>query len=256
MVLSSEHPVARFVGVDLGWYGKTSGVALLEWDGRRLQLSSVLSLPAAGLAQSVSSLAQGPAAVIGVDAPLVIRNTAGMREADRLAHKKYGRYHAGCYPANLNLPFAAATTGFSRALCRAGFAHATALEPQASGLFQAEVFPHAGIVQLLGLPQIVKYKKGRLAQRRAGLERLRNLMAEGFAELEPSLAAELPLVEGNGPRRKDVEDRLDAVICAYLAAHWWYWGLERNEVLGDANNGYIVVPKRRTSPAGAPLLCG
>ena len=41
---------------------------------------------------------------------------------------------------------------------------------------------------------------------------------------------------------KAVEDQLDALICAYVAAHWWYWGLERNLVLGDRETGYIVVP--------------
>src|SRR5207237_2948499 len=30
-----------------------------------------------------------------------------------------------------------------------------------------------------------------------------------------------------------------------VAAHWWYWGLERNEVLGDSQSGYIIVPKRQ-----------
>jgi pyridoxamine 5'-phosphate oxidase len=32
-----------------------------------------------------------------------------------------------------------------------------------------------------------------------------------------------------------------------VAAHWWYWGRERNDVLGDAATGYIVVPRRRTA---------
>jgi pyridoxamine 5'-phosphate oxidase len=45
---------------------------------------------------------------------------------------------------------------------------------------------------------------------------------------------------------KAVEDQLDAIHCAYVAAHWWYWGSERNEVLGNAQDGYIVVPKRQS----------
>jgi len=45
---------------------------------------------------------------------------------------------------------------------------------------------------------------------------------------------------------KAVEDQIDAVLAAYIAAHWWYWGLERNEVLGNARTGYIVVPRRQT----------
>ncbi len=41
-------------------------------------------------------------------------------------------------------------------------------------------------------------------------------------------------------------DQLDAVLCAYLAAHWWFWGRARNDVLGDSKTGYIVVPQRHT----------
>ncbi|MCY7392409.1 MAG: hypothetical protein LH647_13285, partial [Leptolyngbyaceae cyanobacterium CAN_BIN12] len=41
---------------------------------------------------------------------------------------------------------------------------------------------------------------------------------------------------------KAVEDQLDSLICAYIAAHWWHWGTERNVVLGDRAEGYIVVP--------------
>ena len=44
-----------------------------------------------------------------------------------------------------------------------------------------------------------------------------------------------------------MEHRLDSLMSAYVAAHWWYWGRERNDVLGDAASGYIVVPRRRTA---------
>jgi predicted RNase H-like nuclease len=45
-----------------------------------------------------------------------------------------------------------------------------------------------------------------------------------------------------GQRLKDHEDALDAWFCAYLALHAWYWGAERNEVVGDFETGYIVLP--------------
>jgi pyridoxamine 5'-phosphate oxidase len=41
-------------------------------------------------------------------------------------------------------------------------------------------------------------------------------------------------------------DQVDAVLCAYLAAHWWFWGPARNDVLGDPKTGYIIVPQRPT----------
>jgi predicted RNase H-like nuclease len=39
------------------------------------------------------------------------------------------------------------------------------------------------------------------------------------------------------------------LICAYVATHWWYWGIDRNWVLGDEIaaearvSGYIIVPR-------------
>ncbi|MGQ9866368.1 MAG: DUF429 domain-containing protein, partial [Pseudanabaenaceae cyanobacterium] len=49
---------------------------------------------------------------------------------------------------------------------------------------------------------------------------------------------------------KDLEDRLDSLLCAYIGAHWWYWGPTRNRVLGDRTHGYIVIP----APSGSELF--
>jgi pyridoxamine 5'-phosphate oxidase len=101
------------------------------------------------------------------------------------------------------------------------------------------------VVQLFALDKIVKYKKGTLAQRRTGLKQLRALLLERLPRLTPRLALEtLPEIPDHGPALKDLEDRLDAITAAYVAAHWWYWGPARNQVLGDASAGYIVVPER------------
>jgi predicted RNase H-like nuclease len=54
---------------------------------------------------------------------------------------------------------------------------------------------------------------------------------------------------------KAVEDQLDSLICAYVAAHWWYWGLERNWVLGDTTTGYIVVPAAGFSLSATAARC-
>jgi pyridoxamine 5'-phosphate oxidase len=50
----------------------------------------------------------------------------------------------------------------------------------------------------------------------------------------------------NSELSKIPADQLDAVLCAYLAAHWWFWGRARNDVLGDSKAGYIIVPQRHT----------
>jgi hypothetical protein len=45
---------------------------------------------------------------------------------------------------------------------------------------------------------------------------------------------------------KPVEDQIDAVLCAFIAAHWWFWATERNRLYGTSGAGYIVVPERHT----------
>ena len=185
--------------------------------------------------------------IIGIDAPIVIPNATGMRDADKLAHSFYGRYHAGAYPASQARRFWKRTTGLSSDLRKLGFEHGDTVVSRSRGRYQIEVHPHAAAVQLFALDRIIKYKKGSVAERASELGRLHGLMLDRLPRLTPPIElAGLPSIPKSGPELKDLEDRLDALTCAYVAAHWWYWGVERNDVLGDAENGYIVVPKRET----------
>ncbi len=231
-------------------------MAALDWDGTALQLAKLDCLAEPEDVLRWVKAEAGEDAVIGIDAPLVIPNRTGMRVPDRLAHTLYGKYHAGAYPANQTRVFWKRTTGFSAALVRLGFRHGDKLAPKTPGRFQIEVYPHAAIVQLFALDQIVKYKKGTLALRSAGLQRLRRLMLDRLPHLVPRLAfTELPEIPSRGKELKAVEDQLDAILAAYVAAHWWYWGRERNDVLGDARQGYMVVPHRADGAAqNEPIL--
>jgi predicted RNase H-like nuclease len=235
----------RFLGIDFGWENKPSGLAALHWNGHSLHLVALDRL--SEIKDILKWVDQYSAAdtVIGVDAPLVIPNASGMRAVDKLAHSNYGRYHAGCYPASQERTFWKRTTGLAAQLTKRGFNHGDLLKARSKGRYQIEVHPHAAVVQLFALDRIVKYKKGTLAQRRAGLERLRALLLEKLPRLTPRLELEsLPEIPEKGPALKDLEDRLDAITAAYVAAHWWYWGADRNQVLGDSSAGYIVVPER------------
>ena len=236
----------RFLGIDFGWENKPSGLAALEWNGHSLHLVALDRLLEIREILKWVDRHSTPDTVIGVDAPLVIPNRSGMRDADKLAHSRYGRYHAGCYPASQDDRCSRPMSGFSAQLAKRGFVHGDQLKARATGRHQIEVHPHAAVVQLFGLDKIVKYKKGTLAERRTGLQRLRTLLLERLPRLTPRLALEtLPEIPEKGPALKDLEDRLDAITAAYVAAHWWYWGAERNRVLGDEAAGYIVVPERQ-----------
>jgi predicted RNase H-like nuclease len=239
----------RFVGIDLGWQSQPSGVCCLSYQDGSLQLMAIDRVEAiADVLSWIGHWLDGQEAGIAVDAPTLIPNQNGMRVPDRLAHQYFGRYHAGCYPANLNRPFAQRTIEFGRSLEERGFSHAPGLEAQQSGRFQIEVFPHPAIVHLFKLERILKYKKGRIAERRAELAKLRDYILNVLPLLEPALHFPahieewIPAIPQQGAALKALEDQLDSLICAYVAAHWWYWGLERNWVLGDLATGYIVLP--------------
>lgn len=240
----------KFIGVDLGWSSGASGLCCLEWcDGvlKIRELTTILDLE--DILTWIDRLTDiNLPAMIAVDAPTIITNQTGMRLCDKLTHKYFGRYHAGCYPANLNLKFAPRTTGFSQSLLTKKFQHAPEIELQQPGRYQIEVFPHPATVNLFGLNKILKYKKGRLAERRLELNKLRQHIVETLPKLEPTLSLSttklIPTIahKQTGKELKAIEDKLDSIICAYVAAYWWYWGAAKNIVLGNLKEGFIVIP--------------
>lgn len=239
----------RFLGVDLGWQSGASGLCVLEWqEGDLVLLNLERRLEIIDILDWVQQWTDQMPALVAVDAPTLIPNLAGTRLPDRLTHKYFGKYHAGCYPANLQRPFAQRTVDFGLSLEALGFCHAPTMQPQQAGRYQIEVFPHPAQVNLFQIDRILKYKKGKLSDRRIELTKLRNHILTLLPTLEPSLKPViLPEIPSQGQAMKEVEDLLDSLICAYVGAYWWYWGEEKNLVLGDRETGYIVVPQRITS---------
>lgn len=243
----------KFAGIDFGWMSGASGLCLLEFSPQKNSVaiaSFALLLDPDEIVAWVDMVVPNPeAGLVAVDAPTIIPNENGTRLPDRLTHKCFGKYHAGCYPANLNRPFAPRTTKLGFDLEDRGFIHAPDITVQQLGRYQIEVFPHPAMVMLFGLDRIIKYKKGRLGDRRQELLRLIGYIETILPSLEPSLEindlwreliADVMTVKGSV--LKEIEDRIDALVCAYVGAYWWYWGSAKNQTLGDRANGYIIVP--------------
>ena len=112
------------------------------------------------------------------------------------------------------------------------------------------MYPHAGLVALFDLPKSLKYKKGPVTQKRKGLSTLAEHLRR-LVQASPRLSANaclsdllsLELGDLRGRDLKAHEDRLDALFCAYLAYYFWFWGLDRNQVFGDVETGYIANPR-------------
>jgi predicted RNase H-like nuclease len=125
----------HFLGIDLGWQSGASGLCCLALENQTLSLVALTrrDTKAEVLDWVDAVVPAGEPAMIAIDAPTVIPNATGMRLPDRLAHRYFGKYDAGCYPANQGRPFAEALVQFSQALEARGFAQAPTVAPQQVG---------------------------------------------------------------------------------------------------------------------------
>ena len=170
--------------------------------------------------------------VVAVDAPLVVLNQTGRRQADADVSAKYWKFEAGAYPANLNNLNLGPThqgraTVAGAAGCGADVGGARrGCEERPADAF--EMYPHPAMVELFALERTIKYKKGRVAEKRIGQRELADAIRVHLcaAEARPRLRVdpkledllEEPQEPLKGRALKGREDRLDAVVCAYIAA--------------------------------------
>jgi predicted RNase H-like nuclease len=241
-----------FVGLDLAWTARNeTGVCVLRGDASTLaleRLGCAVATPA-GFADLCDSL--GDDVVVAVDAPLVVHPE---RRAERDLAKVFGKYKASAYFANM--PFLEKMNGtagpkLAIELRKRGFQVVpSGLGRRGVGRTAIEVFPHPAHVVLFGLDERLKYKKGPVAQRRAQM-----VIYQGF--LRTLLAVEMPSVLDSalvvaaldreatlarGRALKNLEDRLDALTCAYVAFHCWNHGPAGYRVFGSDEGGAIVTP--------------
>ena len=173
----------------------------------------------------------------------MVHNRIGRRESDAAISRIYQRFDVGAYPTNLSIlqnrvrgrdlvqTLAGDGVGVLEALPRA--------RARARGRWAFETYPHVGLVELFGLDRIVKYKHGPVSRRRAGQTELASLLRRHAPRLEPPLRLnahlsrllQTPSAELHGRALQGRKDELDAVVCAYLAAHLWAWGPSRQGLL-------------------------
>ncbi len=251
-----------FVGIDLAWGTRApTGLAAVAEDGSLLGSATVRS------DDEVVGWVDGlgvPPVVVAVDAPLVVRNAAGMRDCEKAVSRAFGAYGASCHPSSRARPqFDPPRAEVLVRRCGWRVAPDPAAVGAGAGPVAVEVYPHAAMVGLFGLGSVLPYKAkaGRSvdARRLAMLEVLAHL--EDVPELRlgthPRWRLLRTAVDG-AVRHVDlerVEDEVDAVLCAHLA---WLWAHRPTalHVYGDAD-GFVVAPPPPAHPArrrrGKPL---
>jgi predicted RNase H-like nuclease len=63
---------------------------------------------------------------------------------------------------------------------------------------------------------------------------------------------EADLAAMNGSRVGELEERLESVLCAYVAAYLDLRGPQECAFMGDLNDGYVLLPTTRRPPDATP----
>ncbi|MCY3557687.1 MAG: DUF429 domain-containing protein [Chloroflexi bacterium] len=241
-----------FIGLDLAWSpNKESGICWLTGD-------SADSLTCERLTAEVSDMNDVAAEISRVEGSVVVTIDAPVlyspeRDVEREIARRFGKYKAAAHSPHPHVK-AGRKTGIDlgEALCKRGFTcdPRPLLKGDRPTRTAVEVYPHTIHVRLFKLAERLKYKKGRVADKRAGLlqyqwhlEALIRKVAPkvlGCAEVQCALDPETAR-NARGKSLKRLDDTLDGLTCALAA--WLIWREpERWEMIGDLN-GYIVAPR-------------
>ena len=230
----------HYVGVDLAWGERQrTGLAVLDADARLLHLSSVHTDEE--IRTALAPYVKG-ACLVGFDAPLVVTNPTGSRDAEKELNRDFRVFEAGAHPSNTSKP-EFADGGRGARLCRL---LRLDVDPRSGRRRRAiEVYPHPATVVLFGLSRTLKYKNkpGRTLDSMRG--ELLVLMGhlEQVVTTDATWAALRTAVE-QATRKSELgraEDQVDAVVCAYVALFADRWP-DRVTTYGDLERGYIVTP--------------
>lgn len=247
--------MGTYIGLDLAWTKtRETGYCYLEGgtaaDLRCSRIGAEVKA-AADLANEIAAI-KGPVTV-AIDAPMLYSEK---RKVDHDISRRFGKYKAGAHSAHYAVKNGwKAGIELGQALRKRGFA----IDPEdwqtkRHERVAIEVYPHTIHVQLFGLSERLRYKRGRVAERRRAmgeyhehLHRLIGSKAEGLRRsrnISDLLSQDLPNTKGQALKRHD--DTLDGLTCALAA--WLVWHKpDQWETIGD-ESGYIVVPRDHANP--------
>ena len=244
------------IGIDPSWVlTHPTGICAIESDGDGWTVTTTYaSVMTVDDSSAAVARHAGDPTVVAVDAPLWIPNETGIRDCDREVARRYSNRKIGVHACNRTIAARGGwrTTAIRRALEEAGFIEAPARGPSV----YFETYPHPALVNMLDLPVRPEYKKGKVANRRTGLQRLgKQLLAYAAANhitfkdrdvRDATFPAGVDVLPGR--ELKLAEDRLDAFVCALIAVSWIESGRLGNEIIGAPGRGMMIFP--HPHPAG------
>ena len=247
---------SRYLGLDLAWAPRqSSGGAVMESDENGvLRLKSSTSLRAHEDILSWLARNRGRhGCIVAVNAPIIIENTGGQRPCDAALHEHFARNFVDEYQVNITNASHPRTIG--RAMLRMGFDP----DPQADADRMVETYNQATQILLFDLDRPIRLKAGPVGARKDAVARFRELLVEKLddawppLEMSPALDAlvNADLPSSNGSRVGELEEQLQAVLCAYTAAYLDIRGPGACAFLGDLRDGYVLLPTSRQQDGGS-----
>lgn len=234
----------HITGFDSAWGGTQKGAICEIWIDKLTGKAVMEMAPEAvtwhGAVERVARYAKFSHHIIAVDQGLIVPNNAGMRPVEKKLAEALGSMHCSAYPSNRsNISCFGENAGiwkFLEELQNKSYLHKPMSIPMSTtGRFIFECYPHPAIIAMLGRVKILKYKcrHRNIADWEILLGFLKSLPIEGLPQHLETLA----------PQNKENEDKLDAIVCAYIAVLWWQHGIEQSSMLGSMTSGYIITPR-------------
>lgn len=239
----------KFIGIDLAWtYRNETGICVMGSDGM-VEFLDAEVYSNEEIVDIIMGRLDGPVA-IAIDAPLIVNNETGSREAEGALMRSRIHGHR-LFAFNSNRSYLNRTFGDIRGETlmeeimkslsdiRIGF------DREASNI--VETFP-TGICCGL-FPQVypIRYKKKRkvpFEETCGEMDRLTGLFREMEAEgVVHGLIEKLEWEAHSATRKshKHLEDKVDAFLCAY-GMYAIYAGTAEEEMFGSIEEGFITIP--------------
>ena len=249
MTTPKRRRTPRYIGIDMAWAPRnSSGGAVLVPTDDGVELIESASLRAHEDILSFVARHRGRSGcIVALNAPLIVENVGGRRPCDQMLDEHFGAHHIDQYQVNTVNASHPRTMG--RALIRMGFEP----NPMAQGDRVIETYNQATQILLFDQDRPVRLKSGPVGARKDAVARLREVLHEKLGEAVPMLLdspaleelVEADLPSSNGSRVGELEERIEALMCAYTAAYLDIRGPEDCAFLGDLRDGYVLLPTTR-----------
>lgn len=234
----------KFIGVDLSWgLKRPSSLCVVRKTGQGFCYETLVRLVSLRDFAAFFRREKEPLC-LAVDAPLVVKNERGNRQAEREISALLRQFRGGILPINLTivekryprLPL------FWNLLHDHGF---TMQSPFTHSFFRLafEVFPPLIVLGLWGREALSTYwreKRSLLSFPAFG----KTLSTLGSSDFSPPLLGLEQFFRDAWSVPSFLVDSCDALLCVYAACFLWSWGKERALCFGNPGEGEVVMPLR------------